>query len=1263
MILNKGLNLDGLPDTVETGDYRYAENIVLDSTYKLPTNENGMEDIGILLDDIYGIIPFDKGIIVFTKFVSAHYSRYCIKVIYTNSQTETKEYLKYNIQIPNAILNIIDTSYLIFDKEQPIRGTTSYNQRGDLICIFSCGVNGNWEDKIINFNSYETLADKVDETYNYILTPSEIYLLDINPNVQFPNITNESIEGSLLTGSYQIAVTYKIDKEYTNYSLLSLPYYVYGHSAAGDGLQDGLAPNSISTEGINYIFINLDSNYKYYKLAVIYNDGTVFKVYTTPDIKIKEINNNYKIQNLNTLEISTLNDVLIKSIFYSNSESLNIMNNRLYRANLRSQNIIGFDEVAQTLANSVTLHLNMQFIDTSTISKSKQYIKFQSDEVYLLYLTLGDKKGNILGSYPIFTEDVEGLTRIISSDNASEWCYHIPSETIGYEGSYMAPTQNHITVTLNDIDDILGNYKSMVGFWCIHRAQRTSDNSKIYTQGIATQDVKQEDATVLSHKLLIYSNPELISELVPGAYITDERLAGVDAPYNNSQFTNYVSKIKTRFYSFEDLFSKNDYFPTNKLVAISTYNNHLIKANIGDKTLYTDEIRYSAEANITEQLLCEGDNITVHNYKLEATRKLLLDINNNFLMKSAHNIGTVGIYDILIVTNNGGIGDVPTFYIIDSRKLTTMYRCNALTNTTHYYKYIYNETLNLCSNIQTLDINNNICIGDTYYSSFKLYLKRLFPEYDIPDDGSSYKYKVIPYDQLFNPAFTDPFLNKFNYEFFIESKYNIHARYWEGKYPDYEQPINTPTQLGYNKVYNLQNTEDITTIVDINNNEQRKIGNVYNTRIIKSTVVNQESNQLGFRKYLALDYFDMPYNRGAIKALYSTYKNMYIQQELSLAVASIKDVISYQDGATYVGTGELFDRQPNEMIPTGYGYIGCESYFNTGICDLGYWVIDSMQSQIFLLTDNGIAILTEGKCKRWFKDKLHGVNPFKNKGSYITYDKQLKRFLLTVTNDDESKAFTISYVPEIKNWFSFHYYTPLYGVYTRNDTYFLIQSDTLQYCLFKYVDSIKSQFKSENIVNHIRRNTTDIQKMIISIYHNDHSDINKLYEVLSWDTSFVINAVDIFDKTFTEINITNDSQSTGTITVNDNKDWWDASKGVYKNNVWLFNEIFDYIKDNKINIFNPTPTDIYNAFDLNNDNIDTTLDWFEISRFISTFVCCTFIFDNLYYSAKGNLKGLTSPLLDSDGQPILDDNQDTIDGIQPTLSLKDIDFDYKRNNR
>lgn len=1883
MQLNKGLNLDGLPDTVETGDYRYAENVVLDSTYKLPTNENGLLDIGIILENVCGIIPFDKGMIVFGIVDTVSN----IKVIFTNSQTGTPEYIKYDYNIPTVP----------FDKEQPIRGTTSYNQRGDLICIFSCGVDGSWEDKIINFNSYESIDTKSgvipNYKYTYSLTANDVYLLDINPNVQFPNITSESITGSLLTGSYQIAVSYKIDKEYTNYSLLSLPFYVYGHNSGGDGFQDGLAPNSISTEGIRYTFTDLDNKYKYYKIAVIFNDGTVFKVYNTPDIKVKTTDtNSYDINDLNILDISTLDEVLIKSIFYSNSESLNIMNNRLYRASLRGHNIIGFDEVAQELANNVSLNLVSHTITDAELSgniKAKQFIKFQNDEAYALYLTLGDKKGNVLGSYPINTNEVTGnivnydsietnvitkhedyitnpltlnksvitnpitphvtnnvntltknfelqdtldyelkenrtastlnLTRAlveltangdivdvtnkdktitlsviygyiingIASSNvtqdtiisfyvkywstANAWSYilleatilagdnefnyeltvinvpdinlnpppgndttayhhkqlkftledvilsetnynfvfrdsnnqtlhtenivlpantlsvskdyiyyidntydnyiitssiksynytatlqnsiakdldvrirfkdvngdyvedvfktilqntnsvsfisnvandgtqklvalsgyekvdfyvqltgvtnnpiaciynindywhiannllddtnddisnfdyihetkrfdisdgddisnsislfvypettnsiefilgsfkiykcwlsltnnviedttfiwHLQSDTetgnailytythiiyantkssepvilqkentatantvtsnknintisfyvtvttsilkpisftysftdskrilsstltipinsitsdtkdiqtgsiepifvsrtdtpdiitidtstdnnvidnieiiysilgstkefnintntkqsiesytfhgnnstvmtilsqnkttnilnlsytsaspifktlqlttlfkdinnatvetlvttfnkedssiiipsrhnlnsvtsisfstnitpitiLGLTKYYTIPkerdcyehstdavkyTTNYIEITLNDINNILGDFKDIIGFWCIHRALRTNNNSKIYTQGISSAQIFQQIGFTDIHgntdKLkFLYCNPDVLTTE------TGSNPATVTAGYLYEHISGNAIKNVFRFYSFEDLFNNNDFFPINKYDIISALPNQMFTIpRVGS----IEEIYVSKSSIITNSLLAEGNNISIPSVGLETTRLIYVPSSRITGLDD----GRGNPIDDILNANN-------PYHLSDANVLgrSDLHRMNIHNNTLDYYKNIYDETLVLASTVTNINNITNICKGDTFYSRFNIYLKRYtFPNILVSSDirASISSPGDASITDILNGVHKD-LLNSYIIQTFVESKYNIHARYWEGAYPDYDQPINTTTQLGYNKVYNLQNTEDVVEAVDISNNDNRKLPSLYPSRIIKSVVANAESNQLGFRKYLALDYFDMPYNRGAIRALYSTYKQMFIQQELSLSIASVKDIISYQDGATYVGTGQLFDRQPSEVFPTGYGYVGCESFFNTGICDLGYWVIDSMQSQIFLITDEGAIILTKGKCERWFKDKLHGVNPFKNEGSFITYDIQLKRFLLTVTNPDASKAFTISYIPEIKNWLSFHRYTPMYGMYTRNDTYFLIQSDiglnTYKYCLFKYVDYIKSQLKSNNLVvqSNSRYNNKDIYKMILSIYHNDNADINKLYESISWDTSLVINNVDIFDKTFTSLNITNDSQSTGDVTLNDNTEWWDASKGVYKNNVWFFNRIFDYVINNKINIFNTNPTDIYDAFDVNQSNINTSLEWFEVSHFISTFVAVTFVFDNLYYSANGNIKGLTSA-----------DNK-----VQPTIALKDIDFTYRRNNR
>ena len=233
----------------------------------------------------------------------------------------------------------------------------------------------------------------------------------------------------------------------------------------------------------------------------------------------------------------------------------------------------------------------------------------------------------------------------------------------------------------------------------------------------------------------------------------------------------------------------------------------------------------------------------------------------------------------------------------------------------------------------------------------------------------------------------DEKLKTFELSAFIESKYNIHARYWEGDYPKWDQPINTSTQEGYNKVYNLQNTLNVTNVIDLSNNEDRQLDKgLYPSRIIMSQTKSKESNVLNFKKYLALDYYDMPYNRNAITAIHSTSKNLYIQQELALFVASIKDVISYEEGTTYVGSGQLFDRIPVEVLSTEYGFIGCNSHFNIGICDLGVWIIDTVKSLIFLVSDNDVKIISNGKNQNWFNGKLIGSNPYLNQGCFITYD-------------------------------------------------------------------------------------------------------------------------------------------------------------------------------------------------------------------------------------------------------------------------------------
>lgn len=1312
MKLNKGLNLDTHPSNAETGDYRYAQNISLDNTMQYPINEKGLQELGANFNfaNIAGTIPYDKGIVFFAN--TNH-----IYVVDTSTQPEVlKQTLKVNLE---------------FLPEKPIRGTYTYNQNGDLIICFSSGVNGNFEDKIINLNAYDSHGSY------YELNTKENHKLNINPDVVFPEVTSEIINGNLMTGSYQIAISYFIDKEYTNHSLLSLPVYIYGTNNSGDGGKDGLAPYQVSTKGIKYTFVNLDNNYTHYRISVIYNDGTTFKVYTTSNITT--LVNEYVIDDLFKLNIGSLDDTLINSIFYSNSESMSVMNNRLYRANLKGQNVQAFDSVASKLASNVSLELKEQIIDKNTISLDKQYIKFQNDEVYALYLTLGDKKGNILGSYPINTVNTKGLytsnkrlllnsditltfsgtdnravkielekpaitdvkvliwgytlsnepisftltifknttinngfittsfppninsfqiaiqtVNYLNVDNNKKY-YEIPKENTGVDGSEVRYTTNHIEVSLPllqqlNIDANEQLELDKIGFWCVHRAQRNNSNSKIYTQGISCAPVdfgynyKLFD-NIVKPNAFHYANSSDLSIFLPNQYY---------GWGDSANFINYKQNLRRilRFYSFEDLYNKNDNFPSTKYNILSKYNITINPANSNFSFNNTEKI-FNLEDNIVSSKLIEGNNLAAYNPCLESSREIIgEDIDS--------------VYSFIPNTTQPAL---------DRNKA---HRLNIFNITTEYYKYIYDEILVLSSNIKKFQLSTVYTTetlnsyGDTFYSIFKLILKRL--------DTSAYKLGSFVNDiyavgseninDLTNPSWYNSILKTINITSFIESKYNIHARYWEGDYPDWEQPINTATQTGYNKVYNLQNTQNATTVIDINNNEDRLTNKgLYPSRIVMSKTKSQESNVLNFRKYLALDYYDMPYNRNAIVALNSTYKNLYIQQELALSVASVKDIISYQDGATYVGSGQLFDRQPTEIIPTGYGFLGCENYFNTGITDLGLWVIDNVQSLITLINDDSVKIISNGKNQNWFNGKLKGNNPFIGDGCFITYDnsdKQLKRLILTI----QRQAKSISYIPSIENWLSFHSYNPIFGVYTRNNTYFLFRSGddysnlavelfnlfansngifydynneetsfpfestfyNVSGCkLYKYSDTLKAKFSDDN----------NPFKSIISLYYNEDKGINKLFETLYWQTKFIIDDVDIYDKTFTELFIHNDSQSTNIVNIGNNNEWFNSENGVMKQELWMFNKLFDYVKDNR----KPFLSDFINFV---NDNFNYSKEWFDISKIMSIFACVTMMFDNYYYSTDGKQKSITPT---------------EICVKQPTLLLNDLLLTYKKVNR
>ena len=1590
MELNKGLNLDAIPEITQTGDFRFASNITLDNTYRFPINEHGMEFVDIAINAIRGVISFDNGFAIF-----AQESKPTIYVIKTNYETSPKE---------RVYKKLILTSDISFELEHPIRGTYIYNQNKHLNIIFSCGVDGSFEDKIIDIDGYGTSQE-------YTLSSSEMYKLDLNPTVKYPQIESNKIAGYLKTGAYQIAVCYKIDKDYSNYSLLSLPEFVYGTRIYDkSSAKEGLAPNSYSTTGIKFTLHNLDLNYNYYRIAILYNDGTTYIVKITSDIKTST--KEFELKDLDLYATGSLSDTLTKSIFYSNSESLDIMNNRLYRANLKSNTMrrkqsdgsyLYFDDVAQQIASTVNLELvsspiNLNSLEEDSIKKYNEHVKFQNDEVYALYLTLGDKKGNILGSYPINSpktnspyllnhtqstpnyirhslETLENKVSLIQSSTTNGVSYEVTEESVStqcivqrtdtrnvvmtyndsdrnaiavtatipsvqnqdsffnfrwvywtdvygeitfdtsitipagqlsytkiynennlpystylhtdqiytdlvicyvhvnratfsdkhfefkiYQGSeldrtvtvtvpagddtaslYLYPFQfdgytvtndlkpiqnytvsldfaidvisnfklkrydaynnllgehsfdiyptytstsfsiedyaenygeieilssinkvtlklnfentplktgilkyrfvdsfdrivvvdfevtqnvkytNAKTVTLNDIvsfaflegvdinmyrfkfytedylaeivsitlscindgityktevvpflentkiayssyfhklggtftydmyydklpgsasdkvnyysickeylfndsntnpdkhvytenyievtlptnvNHILGEFKDVIGFWCVHRAQRTNSNSKINCQAIITSNfhIKLENDNYI---ILYPPKPDtdvshLFYELAAEGLIIGP------------------SDLGLRIYSFEDILSENNNFDFYNYNIISKYTKSIY--DIVHGTDYTEDSVLFNTDTVKREISLNKDELN-----LKPTT-LGLD-NNSSVSNQFHE-------NCRMSKASDGILDVPNYFYTDYYKVSgykryphasEIIRANLYNSITEYYKDIYNQVLVLASVVQPLDISEIKVVGDTFYCEMNFRMNHY--------GGNGTRRAVIPKTNLNNSAFLDTVKQCSFYPLvFIESKYNINAKYWKGELPNYAQAINTSEQVGYNKVYHLQNTLNASTIINVQNNDDRKNAENYPTRIIRSVVANTEANTLNFKTYLAKDYYDMPYQRKDIKSIIATSKNLYVVQELGTHIANVKDVISYQDGATYVGTGDIFDRQPTELITTKNGYVGCEDYFNCGITDKGVWIIDNVQGKIFLITDNDIKIISDGKNQNWFKNNLTGKNPFKGEGCYITYDNTsfVKRLLLTIGK----KGKTISYIPDLNIWYSFHDYKPRFGTYTRQGSYF-----------FNNNEKPISKFSDSNYGRHSI--SPALYNSVISVFFNDNPENYKLIDSISWLSKAIINGVNIYDLTFNNIIIHNDSQCSGLLSTVNNSEWFDNTGAILTNDIWSLNNIFDCVLDNK----KPFLTDFMALIHSNLGSKNNSLEWFEMSKFMSTFVCITFIFNNYFYNDKGITSSTT---------------EDSTNKYQPSILLQDVIVNYSNTRR
>lgn len=336
-----------------------------------------------------------------------------------------------------------------------------------------------------------------------------------------------------------------------------------------------------------------------------------------------------------------------------------------------------------------------------------------------------------------------------------------------------------------------------------------------------------------------------------------------------------------------------------------------------------------------------------------------------------------------------------------------------------------------------------------------------------------------------------------------------------------------------------------------------------------------------YRIYQALEFKDIPKNRGQINKLFAMGSILYIHTERSMFVTKGDQEIQLSDQSqAYVGSGNIFAQNPDELISTNEGYGGTDSQFTGLTTRYGHFFVNRRDKKVYLFAEN-IAELSALGMERWFLDnipyqlELLGIDltlsgfkvdsPTSHFGFVSTYDPKYKRIILTKREliptssfnslfaqgvielignqfyDNRSESFlsltdtryfrkggwTLSFYPEIQAWGSRHSYIPRLYTNTAEEFYSLINES----------DSTAGQIWEHSDINSPCNFYDVVHKFEFEFISNEAPGSPKVFSnIYYWaDTVSIspINYKETFKQTstgFTDFYVYNTTQISGNLT-------------------------------------------------------------------------------------------------------------------------------------
>jgi len=191
---------------------------------------------------------------------------------------------------------------------------------------------------------------------------------------------------------------------------------------------------------------------------------------------------------------------------------------------------------------------------------------------------------------------------------------------------------------------------------------------------------------------------------------------------------------------------------------------------------------------------------------------------------------------------------------------------------------------------------------------------------------------------------------------------------------------------------------------------------IFETRVQRSAKEDNTSIRDNYRVHLALQFKDLPRDRGSLWKLVALNNLLFLHTEDSLFRTKGKQSMKLSDGSeSFVGSGDIFTQDPDEVIQTKFGYGGTQSQWVSLVTKHGYFCLDYRNRRVFMFKDNLYDIGKTG-LESWFQDNIpyaleqYGLpsgfdNPIAGIGFTSMYDERYDRVLLTKRDLKPTQAF------------------------------------------------------------------------------------------------------------------------------------------------------------------------------------------------------------------------------------------------------------------